>query len=129
MEDSHTNHRDERLDHVIGHVLRVGVTIAGIIVLGGAVLYLLRHGQDPAAYGVFRGEPMELRTVTGIWRLTLAGHGRGLIQLGLLLLILTPIARVVFSLVAFVRQRDRLYVLVTLIVLGVLLFSLVWKVG
>ena len=57
--------------------------------------------------------------------MALQGRGRGIIQLGLLLLIATPIARVVFSVYAFARQRDRTYVLVTLVVLAVLLYSLI----
>jgi uncharacterized membrane protein len=51
-------------------------------------------------------------------------RGRGLIQLGLLLLIATPVARVIFSVFAFARQRDATYVLITLIVLAVLVYSL-----
>ena len=50
--------------------------------------------------------------------------GRGLVQLGLLLLIATPIARVVFSVIGFARQRDWLYVLITLTVLTLLTCSL-----
>jgi uncharacterized membrane protein len=45
-------------------------------------------------------------------------------QLGLLLLIATPIARVAFSAVAFAIEGDKMYVLFTLIVFGVLLYSL-----
>ena len=120
---------DERVEQIIGTLLRVGVTLAGAVVFAGALVYLIRHGTEMPGYHIFRGEPTDLRTVTGIWQLTLTGHGRGLIQLGLLLLILTPIARVVFSLVAFARQRDRLYVVVTTIVLGVLLYSLLGRVG
>ena len=51
-------------------------------------------------------------------------HSRGLIQFGLLLLIAVPVARVAFSVVAFALQRDRTYVVVTLIVLAVLLYGL-----
>jgi uncharacterized membrane protein len=54
----------------------------------------------------------------------LSFRGRGIIQLGLLLLIATPIARVALSVVAFAIQRDRLYVVATLIVLAVLMYSL-----
>jgi uncharacterized membrane protein len=50
---------------------------------------------------------------------------KGIIQFGLLFLIATPIARVAFSVIAFALQRDRVYVSVTLIVLGLLLYSLV----
>jgi len=57
-------------------------------------------------------------------RESLRWRGTGLIQLGLLLLLATPVARVAFSVVAFLLQRDRLYVLVTLIVLGILLYSI-----
>ena len=52
------------------------------------------------------------------------GRGRGVIQLGLLLLIATPIARVAFSVVGFALERDRMYVVFTLIVLAILLYSL-----
>jgi uncharacterized membrane protein len=51
-------------------------------------------------------------------------RGRSIIQFGLLLLIATPVARVLISAVAFALQRDRTYVLITLAVLGVLLLSL-----
>ncbi|MGD0007842.1 MAG: DUF1634 domain-containing protein [Terriglobia bacterium] len=75
-------------------------------------------------FTVFVGEPADLRNVSGIVRDALALRGRGLIQLGLLLLIATPVARVAFSVVAFAMQRDRLYVVVALIVLAVLMYSL-----
>jgi uncharacterized membrane protein len=57
------------------------------------------------------------------------GHGlttgdpATIIQLGVLLLIATPVARVAFALVAFAIERDRLYVAVSATVLAVLLFS------
>jgi uncharacterized membrane protein len=44
--------------------------------------------------------------------------------LGILILIATPVARVAFSVFAFAEERDRMYVIVTLIVLALLLFSL-----
>lgn len=120
---------DERVEATIGNLLRWGVTLAGTVVLAGAVVYLVRHGYQFPNYHMFRGEPTDLKTVAGIWQLALTGHGRGLIQLGLLLLVLTPIARVAFSLVAFVKQHDRLYVVVTLVVLGVLLYGILGKAG
>ena len=75
-------------------------------------------------YHAFRGEPDPLRTIRGIILEARSLSGPGLIQLGLLLLIATPIARVVFSVFGFARQRDRLYVLITLVVLLLLTYSL-----
>ena len=76
-------------------------------------------------FRVFRGEPADLRGVRGIIRDTVALRGRGIIQLGLLLLIATPVARVAFSIFGFAEERDRMYVVFTLIVFSILLYSLV----
>jgi uncharacterized membrane protein len=115
---------DERIDQALGNLLRTGVLLAAAVVLVGGAYYLFRHGGEVADYGVFQGEPPELRHPSGILESALAWRGRGLIQLGLLLLIATPVARVAFSVFAFAVQRDRLYVVLTLIVLGVLVYSL-----
>jgi len=118
-----TTQTDEHMDELIGLLLRVGVILAACIVLVGGVVYLAGHPY-PSDYRVFRGEPERLRVVSGIFSDALAFHAQGLIQLGLLVLILTPIARVTFSVFAFLYQRDWMYVLFTLIVLALLLSSL-----
>ena len=115
---------DQRIDEIMGMVLRTGVVLAALVVLAGGVVYLSRHQVPLTNYRVFQGEPVELRTVSGIVQEALAFRGRELIQLGLLILIATPIARVAFSFFAFLYQRDWTYVLVTVIVLGLLFYSL-----
>ena len=118
--------RDRRIEVVLGNLLRTGVLVSAAVVLLGASIYLSRHAHEPADYRVFRGEPSEYRTIHGVIQSVIVGQGRGqgLIQLGLLLLIATPIARVAFSVVGFAIERDRLYVAFTLVVLAVLLYSL-----
>lgn len=117
---------DERVERMIGALLRWGVILAAAVVLAGGAMYLVRHGSAIPDYRVFRGEPSDLRNVSGIVTDAVSWHRRGLIQFGLLLLIAVPVARVAFSVVAFALQRDRTYVVVTLIVLAVLLYSLTW---
>ena len=117
---------DQRIDELMGLLLRSGVLLAACIVLVGGVIYLARHPL-PSDYRVFQGEPENLRTISGIFSEATAGHGRGLIQLGLLVLIGTPISRVTFSVLAFLYRRDRKYVVFTLIVLGLLLYSLLGR--
>lgn len=116
-----TNHEMEIL---IGNLLRIGVIIAAATVFLGGVIYLFRHGIETANYRVFQYAPSYLRSVEGILDNASSFHGRGIIQLGLLFLILTPIARVVLSIFAFAVQRDRLYVIVTSIVFTILMYSL-----
>lgn len=115
---------DERFEGVLGNVLRWGVVSAAVVVALGAAVFLVRHGSEAPVYQVFRGEPTDLKTVPGIFHEATSGRGRGLIQLGLLLLIATPVARVVLSVAVFALQRDRRYVLITLVVLAVLLYGL-----
>ena len=113
-----------RVEQIIGLLLLCGVlTSAAVVLLGGGV-HLARHGRAPVSYHVFRGEPSDLRSVSGIVGDAFSFRGRGLIQFGLLLLIATPVVRVAFSAIAFAFQRDPLYVAVTLIVLTLLIFSL-----
>ena len=115
--------RDRRIEVILGNLLRTGVLVSAAVVLVGACIYLYRHAHDPADYRVFRGEPSEYRTISGVIQSVISGRGQGIIQLGLLLLIATPIARVAFSVVGFAIERDRLYVAFTLLVLAILLYS------
>jgi len=118
---------DKKTQAIIGSLLRTGVLLSAAIVLIGACLLLGRAGHSSPTYSTFRGEPAQLRTLAGIAHGTRRGEPGAVIQLGLLLLIATPVARVLFSAFAFAFERDWMYVLITLIVLSVLLFSLFWK--
>jgi uncharacterized membrane protein len=120
-------HTDKRIEEFMGLLLRSGVLLAAAIVFAGGVVYLARHPFPATNYHVFQGEPQSLRTISGILSEAITFKGRGLIQLGLLVLIATPIARVTFSVLAFCYQRDWKYVFFTVIVLGLLLYSLLGK--
>ncbi len=120
---------DDAVEQFVGNLLRGGVALAAAIAVIGGALYLARYGAAPAEHRVFVGEPAELRSVRGVIAGALEWRGRSLIQLGLLVLIATPIARVAFALLAFARQRDLTYVAISALVLGVLLFSLSGGIG
>ena len=115
---------DKRIEGIVGNLLRAGVMIAASVVFAGGVFFLIRYGSVHPNFSLFRGEPSDMRSLTGIFHDAFILRPRGIIQFGLLLLIATPVARVAFSAVAFALEKDRLYVIVTLIVLTVLLFSL-----
>ncbi len=112
------------IERMFGNLLRAGVIIAAAVVLAGAVLLLFAEGTQKASYRTFRAEPESLCSVPGILKSALSLQPRGIVQFGLLLLIATPVARVAFSVFAFARQRDGVYVVITLIVLAVLLYGL-----
>jgi uncharacterized membrane protein len=115
---------DQEVDEIIGTLLRWGVVLAAAVVAIGGLWYLAQYGTGKPNYRFFHGEPRDLRSLRGIFTGLPGFHCLDVIQLGVVLLIATPVARVAFSVVAFHLQRDRAYVAITLIVLAVLLFSL-----
>jgi uncharacterized membrane protein len=115
---------DQDLDVAVAGMLRFGVTLAAMVVFAGGVL-LLRHPWSPVPdYAHFRAGGPALRTLRGIVHGAIRLEPKSIIQLGLVVLIATPVARVVYCVVGFARQRDRLYVVVSSLVLAVLIYSL-----
>jgi uncharacterized membrane protein len=116
--------RGQRLEILVGNLLRGGVLTAAAVVLLGGGLYLWRYGARPPHYEQFHAQSADLRSVGGILGDVRSGSSRGTIQLGILLLIATPVARVLLLVLGFAWQHDRTYVLVSLVVLGLLVYSL-----
>lgn len=115
---------DRRLEIIIGNLLRAGVLIAAGVVTVGALFFLAHNHSARADFHTFAMESANLRSMQSIARSAAQLDSKGLIQFGLLLLIATPVARVALAVVGFAMERDRLYVVVSCIVLAVLLFSM-----
>ncbi|MFZ3199674.1 MAG: DUF1634 domain-containing protein [Candidatus Acidiferrales bacterium] len=127
MEEVQHGWSQQRFETLIGQLLRIGVSLSAAVVLAGGVLYLIKsRGTTAERLRVFTGEPDTLRHISGIVRFALQWHSRGLIQLGLLILIATPVARVAFSVLGFAGERDWLYTKITLAVLAILLYGLIF---
>ena len=122
-----TKWSDERVELLVASLLRLGVILSSLVVLAGAVGYLIRYGHTIPHHDVFRGEPAELRHLGGIVRSAWSLDSRGIIQFGLLLLIATPVARVALAVYGFARERDWKFVVISAVVLAVLLYSLTFR--
>lgn len=109
---------DQRLEELIGNLLRAGVILAAVVVLAGGLWYLADNRGPVPSYGHFKPN------VQGFQAVATLPKPEALILIGLVLLILTPIARVVFAMVGFALEHDRTYVIITIVVLVVLLYSI-----
>ena len=118
-----TRHHYVRVETIVSWVLRVGVLLAFVIVCSGAAMYLSQHYRDEASFQHFAGGQSDLRTIESITISALQFRTDALIQLGLLILIATPIARVLMSAVGFAIDGDWLYVTISAIVFAVLMFG------
>jgi uncharacterized membrane protein len=114
---------DESLERIVSRLLIAGVLLSAAVVLLGGVCYLARYGYETADYHVFHEVPPEYRSLQGVIHAISPANCAAVIQLGLLILIATPIARVAFSLAGFAFERDWTYVAITSIVLAVLIYS------
>jgi uncharacterized membrane protein len=125
MAEGHEDHFDDRtMETVMGRLLQVGVLLASLVMIVGGTLYMWTHQAMPD-YRVFKGEPQALRHIGGVVNGVVKGDSEAVIQLAVLLLIATPVARVVFALIAFGIERDKLYIAVSAVVLAVLLFGFI----
>ncbi len=115
---------DERMRLIMGHLLRVGVVIAAVLVVFGGILFFIQHPSETFNFTHFKGEPERLKHISIILREAFELRSRAVIQLGLIILIATPVARVLFSLTGFLIEKDWIYVLITLLVLSILFYSI-----
>jgi uncharacterized membrane protein len=115
---------NRQLENILSRLLKYGVLIASTVVLLGGIIYLINQWDEPARYSFFIGQPPELRSPDGVFKAVLAGNDKAVIQLGLLLLVATPILRVIVSFFTFLRLRNFIYVVITLLVLISLTFSI-----
>ena len=115
---------DQKVEQIIGQLLRAGVLLSAFVVVIGGMLYLRQAAMGYSDYQTFHGVPHQLTTISGVVQGAVHLDPESVIQFGLLLLIATPVARVVFSVFAFGLERDWLYVGLTLVVLAVLFYSL-----
>ncbi|HZZ77160.1 MAG TPA: DUF1634 domain-containing protein [Gemmataceae bacterium] len=117
---------EANFEQLLAKLLRAGVLLSAGVVCLGAILYLINAGgADAREHKVFKKEqPADLRTVEAVVTSALRLDGLAVIEVGLFLLVATPVARVAFSVYGFLRERDWVYVAMTLFVLAVLLYSL-----
>ncbi len=111
----------------ISYVLRWGVIAAAIVVLIGGAVFLAAGpaARDPHSLHQLINHDYSNRSsiqskITGL------KHARGLaiVDVGLMLLILTPVVRVAMTFVLFFKLRDWLFTILTAIVLSILLLGI-----
>lgn len=115
---------NDQMKNILGIILRVGLFTSAFLIVTGGILFFIQHPGEHINFSIFRGEPERLRQAHIIFIQALELKSRAIIQLGILLLIATPVARVLFSLMSFVFEKDWIYIVISSVVLIILFFSL-----
>ena len=105
------------IEEKIGIVMRIGVGIAAAFMIAGFVLLLINYKEN------FAGFP-EVSLIT-IWKGLFTLNPYSFMLFGIFLLILTPVIRVVSSIILFLQVKDKLYATITSIVLIILMISFI----
>jgi len=128
---NHIKLADTRLQRLIGATLRGGVVVASVTGIVGGLLSLTASGSTPVSFHVFEGigspyafPGLMLRQAFELHGGSASERGLAITQLGIMALLLTPIVRVVFSMIGFALEHDRIYVAITGVVLATLSGSL-----
>lgn len=105
------------LNRLLAYSLRVGVLVGAVLSLAGLGFWAVRgFGPVDSASG---------SNVGSLLASAITGNPAGIVYLGVIILIATPIFRVALSVLFFAFEKDRKYVAITLLVLGMLVFALV----
>lgn len=116
------------MEEAISFELRIGTLISVILIAIGAALLFLHNGSGSLSLNAIATSnslinsagfdvPAVISAVEGL-------QGLGFIFLGLVVLIATPIIRVLLSILFFAEESNWLYVIITLIVLFDLLLAI-----
>jgi len=115
------------IDTAVGNILRYGVIVSTVLVVTGLVLIAARPPADApssivqAVSSGYGSPSLDIRALVGG---LLIANPSSVLELGLIALVATPLARVVASIVMFVMSRDLAYVGITALVLGMLLVAI-----
>ncbi|SEM55612.1 Uncharacterized membrane protein [bacterium A37T11] len=124
MENKTPKVKDRDIQLFIGYLLRYGIWSALTVTFIGGIIYLSRHHLEIKSFSNFTEKDVNMRDfIANTMQGVIDGKGQSIIMAGILLLFLTPILRILFSLVAFFLEKDYLYVLITLIVVAIICFS------
>lgn len=111
------NQEMRKIELAIGKILRVGVIASVIVIILGIITYFISGSG-------YVGSNFPT-SITGIISGVMSGKSYAIMMLGLLLLIFTPVLRVIVSIYAFEKENDRMYTVITSIVLIILIFAMI----
>ena len=129
MSERSLNEKVRQVELLISNLLRIGVITSLVVVLIGTIVTFVRHPDYLSSTSELRRlttrDAVFPQTVAGFVGSLMHGQGRAIVVLGLLLLVATPVMRVAVSILGFMYERDRIFVLITSLVLMLLLLSFV----
>lgn len=117
------NFTDVDLNRSVGNLLRLGVILSVVISIIGSIKLFLEGFTMPKNYSSLTTGSSSEKVWSQFWYSLCKGEGMAIIQLGILVLIFTPLMRIIFALIGYLKEKDYMYVIISSIVLAIMTIS------
>ncbi|KQS92044.1 DUF1634 domain-containing protein [Chryseobacterium sp. 09-1422] len=117
------NFTDVDLNRSVGNLLRLGVILSVITSLIGFIKLFMEGFKMPRKYKLLDMGTSSEKVWSHFWETLCKGEGMAIIQLGILMLIFTPLMRIIFALIGYLKEKDYTYVIISSIVLAIMAVS------
>lgn len=114
---------DVDLNRSVGNLLRLGVILSVVTSLIGFIKLFLEGFEMPRKYKLLNMGTSSDKVWSHFWETLCKGEGMAIIQLGILMLIFTPLMRIIFALIGYLKEKDYVYVVISSIVLAIMAIS------
>lgn len=111
-----------KIEEVIGLVLLLGTLLSALFVLIGGMLFLFQHGNENLHTAILTAA-LKPNNIFQIWKYAFSFSALGIIELGLLLLVMTQVVRVALITGFYIWIRDYWFILISGFILLVLIIS------
>ncbi|OCA79046.1 hypothetical protein BBH99_06610 [Chryseobacterium contaminans] len=117
------NFTDVDLNRSVGNLLRLGVILSVATSLIGFIKLFTEGFEMPSKYTSLVVGTSSEKIWSHFWNSLCKGEGMAIIQLGILILILTPLMRIIFALIGYLKEKDYVYVFISSVVLAIMAVS------
>ncbi|MCD1118292.1 DUF1634 domain-containing protein [Chryseobacterium turcicum] len=114
---------DVDLNRSVGNLLRLGVILSVVTSLIGFIKLFMEGFEMPRKYKLLDMGTSSDKVWSHFWETLCKGEGMAIIQLGILMLIFTPLMRIIFALIGYLKEKDYVYVIISSIVLAIMAIS------
>lgn len=114
---------DVDLNRSVGNLLRLGVILSVVTSLIGFIKLFMEGFEMPRKYKLLDMGTSSDKVWSNFWETLCKGEGMAIIQLGILMLIFTPLMRIIFALIGYLKEKDYVYVIISSIVLAIMAIS------
>lgn len=121
---TNTENETKHIQKLIGNTLRLGVWVSFCLSILGVLLSFLKIPNSPETQQIFTENPAKFsftELLSGLICLD-ASH---IAMCGVIVMLLTPLLRVIFLLFAYQKQKNSMYEVISYIVLVIILLSVV----